>query len=467
MRPRNQYIISIYVLSAFALCCQIIVWNNFASKTEENSGSTIAQTALEINQQPNGYPWNAVVGPQHQNFSLLWERVMQPDLPLMPQVGKLDPPLYAIFKGKFFVWKGHKSRRNHFRVSFYEQLILESLNLAKRAVRFLQTSNRSAIIDSRILDLVTQPIPFFVDFGDFRKCWDKTYPIFTYATFPDATIAVVDGEEQLCIPIGIPGYHGNPRSQQESSWDATFEMQNKNYAWHTKIDAAIWRGSTTGNGYLVHGDWTTNSEIIITGNWRDLPRVQFVNYSHTSQNINAGFYLIVQRNSTEVEEIKNSGLMKDAISLQDFQKYKAIIDIDGNSWSSRFGSLLCMNSVVLKIQPDWVDYSYSELEPFAHYIPVHKNLSNLQEMVNLVIDDKMSSRMQTIVQNANLWCKNKFTPSQPSIDMVWIMISYFEMLKEENKSSGNFTTWKEHLHKNSRNWNMKRNWDPVARKRSR
>jgi len=28
---------------------------------------------------------------------------------------------------------------------------------------------------------------------------------------------------------------------------------------------------------------------------------------------------------------------------------QAIIDIDGNNWSSRFGMLLCMNSVVIKV----------------------------------------------------------------------------------------------------------------------
>jgi hypothetical protein len=111
---------------------------------------------------------------------------------------------------------------------------------------------------------------------------------------PTPLAAVVDGEEQLCIPIRLPAYHGYPKSQQQASWNATFETQNKIYEWHTKIDAAIWRGSTTGNGYRVNGDWTTNSKIIITGNWSDLPRVRFFNYSHTTQNIIAGFYLIVE-----------------------------------------------------------------------------------------------------------------------------------------------------------------------------
>jgi hypothetical protein len=30
--------------------------------------------------------------------------------------------------------------------------------------------------------------------------------------------------------------------------------------------------------------------------------------------------------------------------------YKAIMDIDGNSWTGRFSKLLCTNSVVIKVR---------------------------------------------------------------------------------------------------------------------
>jgi len=40
--------------------------------------------------------------------------------------------------------------------------------------------------------------------------------------------------------------------------------------------------------------------------------------------------------------------------------YRAIIDIDGNNWSSRFASLLCTNSVIIKVRV----YCYE----CAHYI---------------------------------------------------------------------------------------------------
>ena len=40
----------------------------------------------------------------------------------------------------------------------------------------------------------------------------------------------------------------------------------------------------------------------------------------------------------------------------DFQKYKAILDIDGNAWSARLGKLLCYNLVVIKVEPMFVGY---------------------------------------------------------------------------------------------------------------
>ncbi len=40
----------------------------------------------------------------------------------------------------------------------------------------------------------------------------------------------------------------------------------------------------------------------------------------------------------------------------DFMKYKAILDIDGNAWSARLGKLLCFYSVVIKVEPTYVGY---------------------------------------------------------------------------------------------------------------
>jgi hypothetical protein len=48
------------------------------------------------------------------------------------------------------------------------------------------------------------------------------------------------------------------------------------------------------------------------------------------------------------------GLVDGVRPMEKFQQYAAILDIDGNSWSSRFCGLLCYNSVVLKVDPEYV-----------------------------------------------------------------------------------------------------------------
>jgi len=132
------------------------------------------------------------------------------------------------------------------------------------------------------------------------------------------------------------------------------------------------------------------------------------------------------------------------MQMKDYQKYMAIIDIDGNSWSSRFADLLCMNSVVIKVEPNWMDYFYMELQPWKHYVPVHANMSNLVEVVTMATSDdpEIQKQMQQIVHNANVWCRSKMTAPQLSIDMIWIMIYYVEMLKKEDSHSAKFTRWK-------------------------
>jgi hypothetical protein len=214
------------------------------------------------------------------------------------------------------------------------------------------------------------------------------------------------------------------------SWENIFISQAEKYPWHSKISKAVWRGAPTGN------------EL----DWRDLPRAKLIKISRDNPSIiDASFTAnwLPQRNETEKLDIISSGFANASIPFADFQMYKAIIDIDGNSWSSRFADLLCMNSVVIKVEPYLVDYFYVELQPWVHYIPVHRNMSNLVEMVNMVLDDSQQEKMKEIVKQANAFCQSKLTATQMAIDMVWIMGWYVELLTREDGHSGNYTRWKQ------------------------
>jgi hypothetical protein len=429
-----------------------------------NSNFSMRANLVEnsINNQPPGYPWYpAGLIQEHHNFSLLWERINQPELYLEVKVRqKPILPLYLVYEGKLYIWRKHLDVRNEkkSRSKEVEKMIANSLNLMVHAG---SDPNELGTIDPRLQEIITIPLPFFIDVGDFRKCWGTNYPFFAYATFTSIfrtgnNTLTVDGELQSCIPLGLPYYQTPPlrpaikiNTSDVETWDSVFERQHKEYPWNNKVNEAVWRGSTTGAGYVYP-------------NWRDLPRAKLVLASKVNTNsskINAGFYKVVQRNATEEQEIKDLGLLKESIPLKDFQKYKAVIDMDGNSWSSRFSFLLCMNSVVLKVQPDWSDYFFEhELSPYVHYLPIHKNLSNLEETISAVMNSDNAALMKSIVHNANSWCKRKFTGSQRYLDMAWIMISYLELLKSEDFYSKTFTKWKNNFNSSA----VEKNWKAVT-----
>ena len=130
------------------------------------------------------------------------------------------------------------------------------------------------------------------------------------------------------------------------------------------------------------------------------------------------------------------------METSDSQNYRAILDMDGASWSSRFGSLLCFESVVLKYDPQNVDYFHDELKPFVHYIPV-ANTSDLLEKARFVNDDENTEYIQSIIRNANEWCQQRLRYDAIEADMTAILHDYVQYQTQskllELKSTYEFT----------------------------
>ena len=138
-----------------------------------------------------------------------------------------------------------------------------------------------------------------------------------------------------CDAIGVPTYapswqefKGVPSS---TSWNERVKWMTTKYPWSKKINKAVWRGSTTGpNGRPL----------------KELARGKLVEKSMKHpQLIDAGFTKLNQRYTG----MENETILTKRMPFYDQMNFKAIIDIDGNSWSSRFPKLLCTNSVVIKV----------------------------------------------------------------------------------------------------------------------
>jgi hypothetical protein len=119
---------------------------------------------------------------------------------------------------------------------------------------------------------------------------------------------------------------------------------------------------------------------------------------------------------------------KSKMAQDDFQRYKAILDIDGNAWSARLGKLLCYNSVVIKVESSYVGYWEKELKPWIHYIPVEADFSDLEKTVRYVMDPENAKQIQQVIKNSQAFCRTKLTMEQYTVDLLWTLLAYRELL---------------------------------------
>jgi len=114
------------------------------------------------------------------------------------------------------------------------------------------------------------------------------------------------------------------------------------YPWSSKIPKAVWRGSTT--GYL------NKHPTLESYDFSSLLRARLVKIGmENSHMIDAAFHKLVQSFAGQEKEIQKHTRISEKIQFEDFMNFKAVIDIDGNTWSERFSALLCTNSVVIKL----------------------------------------------------------------------------------------------------------------------
>lgn len=159
-------------------------------------------------------------------------------------------------------------------------------------------------------------------------------------------------------------------------WDAilgysyTFKHIDQNlakYPWHKKQAKVFWRGSPTGAG-------PENNDL----NGTD--RLRFLNYAKDLPFVDAAFNTYATQMNPEFQaKVAAIHKLKPYVRPEDSIIYKYLIDIDGNSCSyARMAWILYSNSVLFKHMSNKVQWYYSQMQPYVHYIPIANDFSNLQ-----------------------------------------------------------------------------------------
>ena len=280
-------------------------------------------------------------------------------------------------------------------------------------------------------DLPSSGFPFLMWYGDFTGCnylkWKDRYSIPLY------TVAALD----VCnYTFPFPNY-GNA-IDTNVNWETEIELSNTNYQWNNKLSQIVWRGGLTGD----MSDMEHKSP-----RWNMMEKVHAIEKEHTNSAtlssspqqpflFDFGATRLPGKHKKFSPYVDDVGGFVKSMPMEDFQRYRGILDMDGNSWSIRFGRLLCYNSVILKVEPTWVEYFYykdePKLQPWVHYIPVKADLSDLVELSEFVADPANDEFLQTMVMSANTWCRRNMSKQRIASDMLNIWERYLQLITTNN-----------------------------------
>ena len=216
--------------------------------------------------------------------------------------------------------KQHLKQLSHYRTRFFTQMVRTQLHrylkkkkqLAKDDLHRIQNNNAYDDVDK---DGIGLPI-LQIDADDcgcnvhYHRD-DYGYPRLAWSTFSP--------KHGACSAISIPSYetwkYYHRTHKLSSDWERTFVQNDKYYPWSTKINKAVWRGSTT-----YEGSQYSQSEL------KDTPRGRLVLTSmEHPEFVDAGFHKINQKFKIQKKELKDQFTVSKRMNLKDMMKYKGNI----------------------------------------------------------------------------------------------------------------------------------------------
>lgn len=228
--------------------------------------------------------------------------------------------------------------------------------------------------------------------------------------------------------------------------------------WKDKVDnRLLWRGSNTGMWHAPHTSWNMSQRLRFVG----LANRKHGNISlllpteneddvvgepqdWSLADLNEAFmdvaFTSVHQCSDEAicERIQREYRVGKPVYEEVAKKYKYIMDIDGNGWSSRFQRLMLTNSLVLKstIHPEWwTDRAMA----YVHYVPVNVDYSDLYDILAFFrgmpdgtgAHDDLAEKIATAGRE---WAE-RFWRQEDIIAYMWrVYLEYVRVMSEDRKS---------------------------------
>lgn len=187
----------------------------------------------------------------------------------------------------------------------------------------------------------------------------------------------------------------------EKSWARLvqdIEHTKSKYPWDKKNEEIFWRGGATGSMNMGYNLETYDK----------LPRITIVSLSRSYPDLidakMVGLFEFQNNESShQLLEVfhKLFGGSADKVKEVDHMKFKYLASIDGNTCTwKRVPWIMLSNSVLLKQETDNIEWFYSAIKPYEHYVPMNNRLTNIfQQLDWMKLHDSEVHQISTNAQN--------------------------------------------------------------------
>lgn len=150
--------------------------------------------------------------------------------------------------------------------------------------------------------------------------------------------------------------------------------------WHVKKPTAVFRGGTTGCGVTIDTNQRLKAAFISVNQEVSPNEHPYLDAGISGWNLRPR-KIMGDPNLKTIEIDKLPFGLTGRLSPEEQSQFKYIINIDGHVTAFRLSLELSMGSVILLVGSSWKIWYMDMLEPYKHYVPVRKDLSDLIDQV--------------------------------------------------------------------------------------
>lgn len=174
--------------------------------------------------------------------------------------------------------------------------------------------------------------------------------------------------------LTVPFVWQDPRHESVERWCKDHRHRDHRVPWLERRPLLGFRGSPTG-GYYGEDSWEAVPRARLVLFSRDHPDLADARFTGSSVHVTKSGWRAMQArlgvNHTEAS----------FVDMHEESSFRYLASVDGNGWAARLPFLLCSGSLVIKQESELEEFWYSLLKPYEHYLPVARDLRDLEEKV--------------------------------------------------------------------------------------